>query len=217
MRKSIDEGKYLGWKDPRLPTIKSLKERGFEAQSIREFWSDIGLTQKDIAISMKTIESFNSSIIDSKCERRTFVAEPFELNLGSEKEIEDLEIPKHPNGEMIGKRKWQVGNSILVQSSDLDSEHLRLKDFADVKISGTNISIQSYDRTDNRKIIHWIPSVMGKRCILVTPIGEELIETMGLIENFELEIGVVYQFERLGFARVASIDSEQVKIAWLHG
>jgi len=217
MRKSIEEGKYLGWKDPRLPTIKSLKERGFEAQSIREFWSDIGLTQKDIAISMKTIESFNSSIIDSKCERRTFVAEPFELNLGSEKKVEDVEIPKHPNGEMIGKRKWQVGTSILVQSSDLDSEHLRLKDFADVEISGTNISIQSYDRTDNRKIIHWIPSVMGKRCILVTPIGEELIETVGLIENFELEIGVVYQFERLGFARVVSIDSEQVKIAWLHG
>ena len=57
---------------------------------------------------------------------------------------------------------------------------------------------------------------MGKRCVLATPIGDDLIETIGFIEDFELDVGVVYQFERLGFARVESIDSEQVRISWLH-
>mgnify|MGYP001181528619 CR=1 FL=1 len=216
IRKSIEEGKYLDWNDPRLPTIKALRGRGFEAQSIREFWSDIGLTQKDISISMKTIESFNSSIIDSKCERRAFVAAPLELNLDSEGRVDDLEIPKHPDKKIIGNRKWEIGGSILIQSSDLDSEHLRLKEFADVEIRGKNVSIQSHDRTDSRKIIHWIPANMGKRCVLATPIGDDLIETIGFIEDFELDVGVVYQFERLGFARVESIDSEQVRISWLH-
>lgn len=216
IRKSIEEGKFSDWKDPRLPTIKALKERGFEAQSLREFWSDIGLTQKDISISMKTIESFNSSIIDSKCERRTFVSNPVELDLETEAKIGGVKIPRHPDKKILGNRKWEIGKSILIQSSDLDTEHLRLKDFANIEISGTNFSIHSYDRIDNRKIIHWIPSNLSKKCILAIPIKEELAETTGFIEDFELRIGEVYQFERLGFARVESIDDEQVRIVWLH-
>ena len=199
-----------------MPTIMALKERGFEAQSLREFWSDIGLTQKDISISMKTIESFNSSIIDSKCERRTFVSNPVELDLETEVKIGEVEIPRHPDKKILGNRKWEIGKSILIQLSDLDAEHLRLKDFANIEISGTNFSIHSYDRIDNRKIIHWIPSNLGKKCILAIPIKEELTETTGFIEDFELGIGEVYQFERLGFARVESIDDEQVRIVWLH-
>ena len=65
MKAEIAEGKFEGWADARLPTISALKRRGFEAQAIREFWLDLGLTQKDISISMQTIESFNSSVIDS--------------------------------------------------------------------------------------------------------------------------------------------------------
>ena len=53
-------------------------------------------------------------------------------------------------------------------------------------------------------------------CIRDSPIKEELTETTGFIEDFELGVGEVYQFERLGFARVESIDDEQVRIVWLH-
>ena len=117
IRKSIEEGKFSDWKDPRLPTIKALKERGFEAQSLREFWSDIGLTQKDISISMKTIESFNSSIIDSKCERRTFVSNPVELDLETEAKIGGVKIPRHPDKKILG-------NSSLIDWAPFTGPHL---------------------------------------------------------------------------------------------
>ena len=79
MRNSIESGDYEGWGDLRLPTLKSLHRRGFSAQALRDFWIDLGLSQKDISISMQTIEAFNSSIIDSSVERRSFVASPITL------------------------------------------------------------------------------------------------------------------------------------------
>ena len=81
MQESINKLDYEGWDDPRLPTIKALRRRGFDSQSIKNMWSEIGLTQKDISISMKTLESLNSTLIDSKCERRSFVAKPVSLEI----------------------------------------------------------------------------------------------------------------------------------------
>ena len=81
MRAAIENGEYSGWDDPRLPTLAALRRRGFDAAALRAFWIDLGLTQKDISISMQTIESFNSSEIDARCERRSFVRDPRLLSL----------------------------------------------------------------------------------------------------------------------------------------
>ena len=73
MRKEIENKNYSGWDDPRLPTLRALRRRGFDSEAMKDFWIDLGLTQKDISVSLHTIESFNSTKIDSKCERRVFV------------------------------------------------------------------------------------------------------------------------------------------------
>ena len=65
MSSSIDSGKFSGWDDPRLPTLRAMRRRGFDPRSLAELWEEVGLTQKDISISLKTLESFNSRIIDS--------------------------------------------------------------------------------------------------------------------------------------------------------
>ena len=42
MREDINQGKFDGWDDSRLPTISALRRRGFQSQAIREFWLDLG-------------------------------------------------------------------------------------------------------------------------------------------------------------------------------
>ena len=36
------------------------------------------------------------------------------------------------------------------------------------------------------------------------------------MEDFELEVGAIYQFERVGFAKIESINKEGVRLLWLH-
>ena len=68
MRASIEAGEREGWRDLRLPTIQSLKRRGFDSQTLREFWIELGVTQKDISVSMQTRSTSSRRCIhDSRC------------------------------------------------------------------------------------------------------------------------------------------------------
>lgn len=51
--KLIHEGVYSGWEDPRLPTVSSLKKRGYTREAFAKFVKDRGLTESDKVISEK--------------------------------------------------------------------------------------------------------------------------------------------------------------------
>ena len=214
---SIGSGEYSGWSDPRLPTLRALRRRGFEAQSLVDLWEEIGLTQKDISISMQTVESFNSKIIDKICERRIFVSNPVSVEIRGKDVSEKAKLARHPDGCISGEREWEIESPIFIQKSDKVNGKLRLKDFADINIIDSVAEIESEERTDDRQIIHWLPEKMSKDARLQIPNGEEISEVVGMIEDFELKVGEVYQFERVGFARIDLIDDDMVKLIWLHG
>ena len=79
-----------------------MRRRGFDPRSLAELWEEVGLTQKDISISLKTLESFNSRIIDGNCERRAFVSNPKSLDINSENIPSRVMMPRHPDGEIDG-------------------------------------------------------------------------------------------------------------------
>jgi len=216
IRSLIESGDFGGWDDPRLPTLKALRRRGIEAQSLRDLWREIGFTQKDIAISMQTVESINSAIIDSKCERRSFVADPIEVFVKSDFASEETLMPRHPDGTIGGSRIWQNDSTVFIQSSDFTSGKVRLKDYADVDFSGSEAVIENRERTDDRPIIHWVPKKMSRSAVLVVPEEGLIREVSGVIEDFELEVGALFQLERVGFARVESMEKGQVRLLLLH-
>lgn len=46
-RKDIEDGKYEGWDDERLPTIASLKKQGYKPQAFWKFSEQIGISEND--------------------------------------------------------------------------------------------------------------------------------------------------------------------------
>ena len=219
MRADIADGKYEGWNDSRLPTISALKRRGFDPQAIRDFWLDLGLTQKDISISMQTIESFNSSVIDAVCERRSFVRNPRTLSfqmIGTELP-ENLQIARHPHGEIEGLREWEISEKFVIEDTDY-SEQLRLKDFADISINQNDAIVDSLERSDKRPIVHWLPINQSRMARLTSPSGNGFRVDEGLIENIDLVEGSIIQLERVGFARIEKIpENGPVDLLYLHG
>lgn len=63
-RKEIDEGKYSGWDDERLPTIASLKKRGYKPEAFWKMAEHIGLSEVDKNLDKKDffdlLDRFNS-------------------------------------------------------------------------------------------------------------------------------------------------------------
>mgnify|MGYP001179981561 FL=1 len=216
MSSSIDSGEFTGWDDPRLPTLRALRRRGFEPSSLVDLWEEVGLTQKDISISLQTLESFNSRIIDGSCERRVFVSNPKSLEISSKDPLSRVRMSRHPDGEIDGFREWEIGAKVSIQDEDFVEGKIRLKDFADVFISGQSATVESEDRSDERKIVHWIPDNLAVEAILSVPEGEEIVHVKGLLEDFELRNGEVYQLERVGFARFEGIEEGIARLLWLH-
>jgi len=222
MRMDISEGKYSGWDDPRLPTISSLRKRGFSPEAIREFWLELGLTQKDISIPMQSIEAKNSSTIDSGSERRSFVRGPIEVKIkipdAVENYVAEVSVPKHPDGTVSGMREWgAISERIYLEGDDIDVVDIRLKGFADVKIVDGVAEVISNERTDRRTIAHWLPLEISREAVLEIPQMDEIRKVSGVIEDYELVEGMVVQLERIGFAKIKEIPNNgAIVMSWLH-
>ena len=212
MRKDIENKKFTGWDDPRLPTLRALRRRGFDSDAMRDFWIDLGLTQKDISVSLQTIEAFNSSKIDERCERRAFVRNPELLKFDNSSElITSLSIKRHPMGQIKGERIWDLNDKrIYLEKNDIKETKIRLKDFADIRILDDMVQLESYERSDKRKIVHWLPVSMAKNSILTIPKGDEIIIQKGMIEDFELKKGDIVQLERVGYAIIESENNSSI-------
>ena len=199
-----------------------MRKRGFSSDALRAFWIELGLNQKDISVSMKSIESHNSKVIERETPRASFVREKHNsliLNMGINWPSEELQIPKHPDNPNMGFRVWPApkdGDTVILENEDV-KELIRLKEFANVYFDNGILETNEFDRTDRRPIVHWLLKHHCKPATLSIPEGENLTIQNGLIESGEYSVGDILQLERVGFARITEIPNElEMKLVYLH-
>ncbi len=214
LKKAIAEGRYTGWDDPRVPTIRALRRRGIMPEALRKFMLDLGLGETDISLSMDTLYAENRKLIDPVANRYFFVWNPVEMGIeGAEPKV--AKAPLHPAKKEM--REIPVGKKVLVCQSDVDAlnvgERLRLKDLYNIEIKSISPPEAKFIGTDmelvkkeKARIIHWVPPD-GLKVRVLSPDGEYI----GIGERgVEKELDKVVQFERYGFVRIDSVDSEVV-------
>ena len=220
MKLDIAEGKFTGWDDPRLPTLRALRRRGYDDGAMRRFWIDLGLTQKDIAVPMATLNSLNSKAVDAEAGRLSFVRDPMAFTLASSG-VElppEVTLPVHPEYPEKGVRTWTLDSTIHVAADDLTNQKVRLKDFADVMLTEDRASVVRIERQDNTPIIHWVSGAHSQPATLLIAEEGVLVSATGLLETNALEPGAIIQLERMGFARLERIDADGTRhLVHLHG
>lgn len=199
MRRDIEAGLFEAWDDPRLPTISALKKRGITAEALRQFWIELGVTQKDISVPLATLYSHNTKQIDDDAPRLSFIRQPKLLNL-SGTHPKSLSTDVHPNDESMGKRIFDISNSeIYVEDEDLSNQSLRLKEFADFEIDGNSATFTSTERSDRRPIVHWVSSNDSDVATLIYPAEGEIKRYEGRMEKHDYQPGTMVQLERIGY------------------
>ena len=219
MKSDIAEGTYSGWDDPRLPTLRAMRRRGYDAGAMRKFWVDLGLNQKDISVPLSTLNSLNAKAVDADAPRLSFVREPQTIVLDiSNVELDCVLLPIHPEHPDKGTRQWPLSmDSITVNipSEDFTTDGpIRLKDFADIQIHHDTDSRGEVIRTErvgNTPIIHWLPENMAMPATLMLEEEGELVIASGLLENNSYPEGTVVQLERMGFAILEGLDENGVR------
>jgi glutamyl-tRNA synthetase len=229
-RRGIQEGKYLGWDDPRLGTIRALRRRGILPEAIRELIISVGIKKSDATISWDNLAAINRKLIDPIANRYFFVADPIPMEIKGFNEEFMAKVPLHPDHPERGYRelKFIPEKPVYISKDDLEllkkSEYIRLKDLFNVKIlevSEKKVTAEfdsiEYEKAREHRwhMIHWVPE--GKLCEVLIPEGDELVLREGLLESdANVKVDEIVQFERFGFVRIDAVEEEKVRAIFAH-
>ncbi len=222
LRKDIEEGKYSGWDDPHLPTIRAIRRRGIRAEALKKFMIEMGIGTTDVSISMESLYAENRKIVDPEANRYFFVRDPVELEIeGTEATV--AKPPLHPSDSGRGTREIKVENKVLLPLDDVKKMEVgslvRLKDLYNVEITSLDPlqgkfageSIEDLKKAKGR-IIHWAP-VDGIPVKVLGPEGNfEGIGECGI----KTEQDKIVQFERFGFCRIDAVSEEGIVAYFSH-
>ncbi|HLF16422.1 MAG TPA: glutamate--tRNA ligase, partial [Candidatus Thermoplasmatota archaeon] len=223
MRRAIEAGKFSGWDDPRLPTLAALRRRGYRPDALRSFWVSLGLTEKDIAVSMANLEAENQKRVDPEAPRYFFVPEPHAVSLsGAEGRVAKPAI--HPSHPERGQRTLAAEPTVHIPAAEGKHPAVRLKDLGNVVLAGGTAFFTGTEMDRSMPIVQWLPAAAACPFTVLKPglMADDapegavppLAEVKGLVEKAATrEVGKVVQFERFGFVRMETQGSG----VFLHG
>lgn len=219
--RDIMKGKYTGWDDPKLPTLKALRRRGFEPEAIKNFFLSLGVTENDVSVSMKNLNAENRKIVDVKANRYFFVWNPVKLKIEGIEERE-VYVPLNPEKPEKGNRKLRGSNRIYISRNDFErfaeGEIIRLKEFCNIRIKDKEKGIAIFEGKElkgvkkGKNIIHWLSEEDAIPCIVL---GQERDYSGYAERNAINDIGKVVQFERFAFCRIESFE-KTLKAVYTH-
>ncbi len=79
LAKLVNDGTVDGWDDPRMPTLRGLRRRGYPAAAIRAFCTEVGTTRTNSRQSIEALESYVRRELNAIAQRRMAVLHPLRL------------------------------------------------------------------------------------------------------------------------------------------
>ncbi len=116
----VDKKLVGGWDDPRLPTVKGLRRRGYTPEAIRAFCEAIGVAKRDATIEMALLEHFIREDLNRRAARVMAVLKPLKVVIDNypEGQVEELGAVNNPEDPGAGTRKVPFSRTIYIEQDD---------------------------------------------------------------------------------------------------
>ena len=115
----VEEGKVIGWNDPRMPTICGLRRRGYTPEAIRAFADVIGVTKFNSLTDVALLEHCLRDDLNKRSLRRMVVVKPLKVIIENAAELPaDIEAVNNPEDPAAGSRRIPFSNELLIESDD---------------------------------------------------------------------------------------------------
>lgn len=152
----MEDGRILGYDDPRIPTLGGLKRRGIKPKAVRKFIESLGMTKADTTAPFETLESINRNLIDSKSTRlfmikdaKRIIINDLDGKMTTTQKI--IEMSNHPLIQEMGKRKVPVSHDMYIPGVDFE----KLEVGSIVKLLGLGYVIIANINTKDNKVSHY--------------------------------------------------------------
>ncbi|HKC95711.1 MAG TPA: glutamine--tRNA ligase/YqeY domain fusion protein [Nitrospira sp.] len=116
----VEKKLVAGWDDPRLPTIKGLRRRGYTPEAIRAFCDHIGVAKRDAIVEMQLLEHFIREDLNKRSPRVMAVLKPLKIVIENypEDKNEELEAVNNPEDPSAGARLVPFSRTLYIEGDD---------------------------------------------------------------------------------------------------
>ncbi|MCL2662817.1 MAG: glutamine--tRNA ligase/YqeY domain fusion protein [Oscillospiraceae bacterium] len=156
LRRLVEEGYVSGWDDPRFPTLRGLRRRGYTPASVHDFCDRIGVGKTPNSIEYALLEHCLRDDLNEHAPRTMVVVRPIKLIITNypEGKSETFSIENNPNDESMGFRDVTFSRELWIESDDFmvepSKKYNRLFVGNEVRLKGAYIvKCTGYELDDN--------------------------------------------------------------------
>jgi len=120
----VTEGVVDGWDDPRMPTVRGMRRRGYPASAIRAFVDRVGIAKTNSTSEIELLESFVRTELNQSALRRMAVLRPLRVVItnwpddGVQNGVVELEAINNPEDPTAGKRLVPFSGELWIEQDD---------------------------------------------------------------------------------------------------
>ena len=120
LRSLVTDGVLDGWDDPRMPTLRGLRRRGYPPAAIRAFVDHIGVARTNSTVEIELLESFVRTELNRAALRRMAVLDPVKLIITNWPDGETVLVDavNNPEDPDAGTRKVAFGRELWIERDD---------------------------------------------------------------------------------------------------
>jgi glutaminyl-tRNA synthetase len=209
LAKLVEDGTVDGWDDPRMPTLRGLRRRGYPAESIREFCEFVGVARTNSRNQIELLESFVRTRLNKVALRRLAVLRPLRVVIDNwptgddgEPVVEWVELVNNPEDPDAGTRKVPFSGELWIEQDDFKAEpppkYYRLTPGREVRLRGAFfVTATGFDSDGDGNVtavhVTYDPATLGG----ASPDGRKVKSTMHWVSAAHAEDASVALYERL--------------------
>lgn len=120
LRDLVEKKIVTGWDDPRLPTLRGMRKRGYPPEAIKQFCEIIGISRSDSVIDMSILEEAVRNELNKTAKRALCVLDPLKVVIENypHDQVEQLEGKFNPQNPESATRILPFSREIYIERSD---------------------------------------------------------------------------------------------------
>jgi glutaminyl-tRNA synthetase len=125
LRRLVEEKYVNGWDDPRMPTLRALRRRGYTPEAIVDFvkrmgWSTVATNNAGVIGDVAFLEACVREDLNKHSPRRMAVTKPLKLILDNYPDdlVEEMEAVNNPEDASVGTRKVPFSKVLYIEQDD---------------------------------------------------------------------------------------------------
>lgn len=159
LRELVEKGYVDGWDDPRMPTLRGLRRRGFTPASIRNFIELNGISKTASVADWGLLEHCVREDLNKNADRVMAVLKPLKVVIENYPEdlVEEFDVEINPEQPEKGTRKVPFSKEIYIERDDFaidpPPKYFRLKPGGEVRLKNAYfIKCTGYETDENGEV-----------------------------------------------------------------